>query len=165
MAVSTAYINQILPKDAAGVYIPGHVLQLQSAENITPITLTPGTGAVTIITLPFTPMSATSKLYVRYFHAQTTKVTGAGVNTWLNTGVNVDGSAPVGVNGTSAGAIGYPETLSDQRYTFTAEFVMNSWGTSQKTFTHHASSQSSSSNWIVSHQGQPTRLFIMEVAQ
>lgn len=142
----------------------GSLLQLASAQITTPVTIAPGTGAITLITLNFTPKSASSKLYVRYFHAQTTKVSGAGTNSWFNASVLVDGVGPEddSIN-TGCGAVGYPEGASDQRYTFTGEFVMNSWGKTQKTFTHIGVVGSSGSNWTVSHQSYPTRLFVFEI--
>lgn len=151
------------PSSVQSAALPsGSLLQFASAEIVTPITIAPATGAITLITLNFTPKSALSKLYVRYFHGQTTKVSGAGTNSWFNTSVYIDGVGIDGVN-TGCGAVGYPEGASDQRYTFTGEFVINSWGTSQKTFTHVGVVGSTGSNWTVSHQSYPTRLFVFEI--
>ncbi len=66
MAVSTAYVNQILPKDAARVAIPGHVIQIQQG---TLTTQTESSAAVNVsvdinLYVSITPTYSTSKIRI-----------------------------------------------------------------------------------------------------
>jgi hypothetical protein len=63
MAVSTAYINHILPKDAARVAIPGHVIQVVNSTTTTIFTGTLG-AEVALFNFSITPTYITSKIFI-----------------------------------------------------------------------------------------------------
>ena len=63
MALSTAYVNQILPKDAARVAIPGHVIQVVNSSITTVFTGTSGAETV-LFTTNITPTYSTSKIFI-----------------------------------------------------------------------------------------------------
>lgn len=67
MAVSTAYVNQILPKDAARVAIPGHVIQVVSTTktDIFSQSLSANAqGSIDAISVNITPVYSTSKILI-----------------------------------------------------------------------------------------------------
>lgn len=69
MAVSTAYVNQILPKDAAGVYIPGHIIQVVTSSIDPGSTSTSGTTLIdTGLSATITPRYSNSKLLILVCH-------------------------------------------------------------------------------------------------
>ena len=63
MAVSTAYVNQILPKDALAVSIPGHVIQVQ--HQILGSSLTQSNATTDLITISLTAKGNNSKFLLR----------------------------------------------------------------------------------------------------
>ena len=66
MSVSTAYVNQILPKDASRVSIPGHVIQVQTGSldsQATSSTSYVNTGLYVNIT----PQSISNKIIIKVF--------------------------------------------------------------------------------------------------
>ena len=161
MAGSTAYVNQILPKDASGVAIPGHVIGYKSVLLTSPIAIAASTSYVQLLSMTYTPVSANSRLVISVNMANLKKSSAAGTNSWFSGNVRIDGvDIPEGI----FGAIGYPEALADHRYNiFTHTDVASYSGT--KTITLLGSSNASGSEWVVSYQGQSTRLTVMEIAQ
>ncbi len=162
MAVSTAYVNQILPKDALGVSIPGHVIGYKSATLNSPIAIAAGTSLVQLISMTYTPVSSTSRLVISANLPNLRKTTGAGVNTWFSGLIRIDGQEIP--EGNLFGAVGYPETFGDHRYNVFTHTDAPSYS-GQKTITLHGTSASTGSEWIVSYQGVTSRLTVMEIAQ
>ena len=79
MAVSTAYINQILPKDAARVAIPGHVIQTIYSNNQSMISLSSGSWISSGLTTNITTAAANSKILIQAavgFNFQSSSSTG-----------------------------------------------------------------------------------------
>ena len=64
MAVSTAYINQILPKDAARVAIPGHVIQVVQSSTSAHVSSTATSDTFSGLSATITPTYSTSKILV-----------------------------------------------------------------------------------------------------
>jgi hypothetical protein len=64
MAISTAYVNQILPKDTARVAIPGHVIQVVQSSTSTQVSSTSTSDTFTGLTANITPTLSTSKILV-----------------------------------------------------------------------------------------------------
>lgn len=64
MAVSTAYVNQVLPKDAARVAIPGHVIQVIQGSSNLHITSTATSDTFSGLSATITPTYTTSKILV-----------------------------------------------------------------------------------------------------
>ena len=62
MTVSTAYVNQILPKDAARVAIPGHIIQVIQSSTSTQVSSTATSDTFTGLTANITPTYSTSKI-------------------------------------------------------------------------------------------------------
>ena len=142
-----------------GVAIPGHVVQYQQAELSTATTISAGASA-TVLTMNFTPKLTTSKIRVSYCFHNLRKTTGAGVNTWFNSRIFLDGVQQGNINGT----MGYPETFNDHRYTYSAEGELASWSGS-KAVALNCYVGSTGSSWVVSYQGATTTMTIMEIAQ
>ena len=161
MAVSTAYVNQIFPKDALGVSIPGHVIGYKSTSINTQISIAAGVSLVPIMSMSYTPVSANSRLVISVNMPNLRKTTGAGTNSWFSGNIRIDGvDIPEGI----FGAVGYPETFSDHRYNiFTHTDVASYSGT--KTISFLGTAASTGSEWIVSHQGQTSRMIVMEIGQ
>lgn len=69
MAVSTAYVNQLLPKDAARVSIPGHIIQVVSYSTTSSpsTTTTSGYGVTTGVVGTITPTNANNKILVTLY--------------------------------------------------------------------------------------------------
>ena len=88
------------------------------------------------------------------------KTTGAGVNTWFNSRIFLDGVQQGNINGT----MGYPETFNDHRYTYSAEGELASWS-GAKAVALNGYVGSTGSTWVVSYQGATTNMTIMEIAQ
>lgn len=162
MTVSTAYINQILPKDATGVAIPGHVVGYKSVATTTPISLSAGAGWIQLLTMDYTPLSANNKLVISVNMPNLRKTTGAGVNSWFGGIIRIGGNDIDA--GSLFGAVGYPETFSDQRYMLHSQIESASYS-GTKSITFFGNSSSTGSEWIVSYQGNMTRLMVMEIAQ
>lgn len=66
MAVSTAYVNQILPKDAARVAIPGHVIQVLQGRSTARVTNSSSSPISAGCPVTITPISATSKILISW---------------------------------------------------------------------------------------------------
>jgi hypothetical protein len=64
MTASTAYVNQILPKDAARVVIPGHVIQVVNSSTTSSISTTGNSFISTPLSVSITPTSSNSKFLV-----------------------------------------------------------------------------------------------------
>lgn len=62
--MSTAYVNRILPKDAARVAIPGHVIQVVNSTFTSTVSTTATTFISTSFNVSITPSSSTSKFLV-----------------------------------------------------------------------------------------------------
>ena len=142
-----------------GVAIPDHVVQYQQAELSTATTISAGASA-TVLTMNFTPKFTTSKIRVSYTFHNLRKTTGAGVNTWFNSRIFLDGVQQGNINGT----MGYPETFNDHRYTYSAEGELASWS-GAKAVALNGYVGSTGSSWVVSYQGATTNMTIMEIAQ
>jgi hypothetical protein len=162
MAASTAYVNQILPKDAAGVSIPGHVVQYKTVTTSTPISLSAGTGWINILSLSYTPINPNNKLMISVNIPNLRKTTGAGTNTWFGGLIRIDGQEIP--EGNLFGAVGYPETFNDQRYMIHSQIEASAYS-GTKTISFLGNSSSSGSEWIVSYQDNNTKMVVMEIAQ
>ena len=154
----------IAPEDGTStetVTIPsvgvGKVLQVATTATSTPISIGAQTTAQ-LLSLQFTPVSPTSKIYVAYTTSNLQKVTGAGVNTWFDLDLRIDGQYVL-----RNPAIGYPETFSNHRYEVSNFSFIDSWS-GQKTLILNGTAQSTNSTWTVSYQDNETRLYVMEVA-
>lgn len=159
--MSKIYINEILPRDATGITIPGHVVGYKSVSINSPITISAATSHVHLMSMSYTPVSANSRLVISINMANLRKTSGAGTNSWFSGNIRIDGvDIPEGI----FGAVGYPETFADHRYNiFTHIDVASYSGT--KTIAFLGSSNASGSDWVVSYQGQSTRMTVMEIAQ
>lgn len=63
--MSKMYVNELLPKDAARVAIPGHVIQVvQGTEQSDVYTVTTNTFTDTLISTSITPVSSNSKVLI-----------------------------------------------------------------------------------------------------
>ena len=137
----------------------GCVIQYAQTETNTATTISANT-AVNILTINFTPKFTTSKIRISYCFHNLRKTSGAGVNTWWNSRVFLDGVQQGNMNGTT----GYPETFSDHRYTYSAEGQFSSWSGS-KAISLNGYVGSSGSTWITQYQGATTSMTVMEIAQ
>jgi len=63
--MSVAYVNQILPKDATAVHIPGHTLQVVNSILTTTMTWTGTTAIQNILSASITPKYSNSKILVQ----------------------------------------------------------------------------------------------------
>ena len=159
---STLYVDNLIEKTSGnGVHIPGHVIQVAEDSTTTSVTVAVGAGAITINSIDFTPKYSNSIIEITISHGQTTRVSAGGTASWLSVHTQLDG---VNTNKIRSGALGYPESHSDQRYTFSVTGQIPSWS-GQKTLTHVVTVGSVNSNWIISHQGAPTGMFVREIAQ
>ena len=80
MAVSTAYVNQILPKDATGVSIPGHVIQVVQTQTASQTIITSTSYANTTLAATITPLNVKNKILILMspaFYAETTDAANA----------------------------------------------------------------------------------------
>ena len=158
--MSTMYVDNIVEKTSTnGVHIPGHVIQYAQTETGTATTISANTSA-TILTINFTPKFTTSKIRVSYCFHNLRKTTGAGVSTWFNSRIFLDGVQQGNINATC----GYPETFNDHRYTYSAEGELASWSGS-KAVALNCYVGSTGSTWVVSYQGATTNMTVMEIAQ
>ncbi len=73
MAVSTAYVNQILPKDAARVAIPGHVIQVVQGITTTEVETASSSPVNTTLAASITPTYSNSKILIMITVAEATK--------------------------------------------------------------------------------------------
>ena len=159
---STLYVDNLIEKTSGnGVHVPGHVIQVAEDATTTAVTVAVGAGAVTINSIDFTPKYSNSIIEITISHAQTTRISAGGTASWLSVHAQLDG---VNTNTVRTGALGYPESNSDQRYTFSVTGQIPSWS-GQKTLTHVVTVGSTASNWTISHQGCPTGMFVREIAQ
>ncbi len=93
--MSTAYVNRILPKDAARVAIPGHVIQVVQSMLTTTVTGTASSFSdIPSLSVSITPSNMSSKILVCY-----NVITGEGAGQFPMIRINRNGT-PVGV-GTS----------------------------------------------------------------
>lgn len=160
--MSTMYVNKVQELNVgSGVHIPGHVIQVAEDSTTTPVTVAVGAGNITINSIDFTPKYSNSIIEITISHAQTTRVSAGGTSSWLSVFTQLDG---VSTGKIQSGALGYPESHSDQRYTFSVTGQISSWS-GQKTLTHVVAVGSTASNWIISHQNAPTGMFVREIAQ
>lgn len=142
-----------------GVAIPGHVIQYSQTETNTATTISASANA-NILTINFTPKFSNSLIHVSSTLFNVRKTTGAGVNTWMNARIYLDGVQQGNINGT----FGYPETFNDHRYTLTITGKLAAWSGS-KAVALNCYVGSSGSSWVVSYQGATTNLTVMEIAQ
>jgi len=165
--MSTLYVDNLQPNLGSQVEIPqlkplaGNVIQVATASSGVQTTLAPGSGEFNIVSLSFTPKSLNSIIRVAWSHGQTTRVSSGGTSSWLSCGVKIDG---VNQQDLAIGALGYPETFSDQRYMPSKMGYVASWS-GAKTIVQWANVGSVSSNWTINHQGHITCLEVMEIAQ
>ena len=97
MAVSTAYVNQILPKDAARVAIPGHVIQVVSQQFGSTDYFSTSTSFTDIVSLSITPAYSNSKIIceisgVYQVYGNSTTNSPSSFMTVLRNGVDISGS-------------------------------------------------------------------------
>ena len=95
--MSTMYVNKVQELNVgSGVYIPGHIIQVVSAEE-TAASSSTSSSAVNIISVNITPKSNSSKIYIMAsVHASTASSSRAGVGLYK-------GSSPV-VRGDASGS-------------------------------------------------------------
>lgn len=157
---STLTVDNIVGATAAGtIHIPGHVVQYQHTSTTTATTIAAGANT-DLLTINFTPKSSTSLIRVEYSFSNLRKTTGAGTTTWWNSRILLAGS-----NQTNLTAqIGYPETFSDHRYSYSFGGTISGWS-GAKTVVLNGYVGSTGSTWISSYQGNTTSLTIMEIAQ
>ena len=150
MAVSTAYINQILPKDAARVVIPGHVIQVQS--NYTQVGSVSGNN-VTLITVNITPTYSNSKILIHASNGAERNGGGVGDYIFVNVVRNTT------VLGRTFNAMGYQVATNARQYG--ALTYLDSPNTTS-TITYKLVTETSSSvSWI----HYDTAITVMEIAQ
>lgn len=65
MAVSTAYVNQILPKDATRVAIPGHVIQVVQRNASSMVSLSSGSWISSGLSSSITTASLNSRILIQ----------------------------------------------------------------------------------------------------
>jgi hypothetical protein len=70
MAVSTAYVNRILPKDAAAVHIPGHVIQVVTKTERGIAGTSSGSMVATGKYIDITPKYSNSIIIVKFIATQ-----------------------------------------------------------------------------------------------
>ena len=157
---STLYVDKVVEKtSAAGVHIPGHVVQYQHTSTTTATTIAAGANT-DLLTINFTPKSSTSLIRVEYSFSNLRKTTGAGTTTWWNSRIHLDGSNQANLTA----QIGYPETFSDHRYSYSLGGTLSGWS-GAKTVVLNGYVGAAGSTWISSFQGSTTSLTIMEIAQ
>ena len=144
---------------SSGVHIAGHVIQYAQTETGTATTISANANT-NVLTINFTPKLTTSKIRVSYCFHNLRKTTGAGVSTWFNSRIFLDGVQQGNINAT----IGYPETFNDHRYTYSAEGELASWS-GAKAVVLNGYAGSTGSTWVVSYQGATTSMTVMEIAQ
>ena len=91
MAVSTAYVNQILPKDAARVTSPGHIVQVVQTTTNANITTTSTSFVASGFTLSITPTYSTSKVLIMLNGGNTFNDT-SGREVWTQMYRNIGGA-------------------------------------------------------------------------
>jgi hypothetical protein len=157
---STLYVDKVVEKtSAAGVHIPGHVVQYQHTSTTTATTIAAG-AHTDLLTINFTPKSSTSLIRVEYSFSNLRKTTGAGTATWWNSRIKLAGV----VQPPLEAIMGYPETFSDHRYSYSFGGTISSWS-GARTVVLNGYVGSTGSTWISSYQGNTTSLTIMEIAQ
>ena len=160
MAVSTAYVNQILPKDAARVAIPGHVIQVVDASSSTQISVTSGTPTSAGFNLTITPTFSNSKLIVQGVLAGEAMSAG---------GTDYGFRYQLYRNGSSVYDALYDIYMSSnnnqriQKVPILFTQIANT--TSALTFEVYFNVTGSSSQARLNYYGAPSKLVIMEIAQ
>ena len=161
--MSTIYVDNLQPNLGSGVLIPGHVVQTVYTETSTPVTLSPSSGWVTLMSLQFTAVNPNNKLLISVFSGNLRKTTGAGTSSWFSTQILVNGSNSSEIEG---GALGYPETFSDQRYTLNLTGIDASNLTAgTNTVAFQGQVGSTGSDWVFCYQDHTSRLIVQEIAQ
>ena len=155
---SGANANKIIVPAGQTLTAPGHVIQYAQTETNTATTIGAPASA-TLLTINFTPKFTNSKIRVSYCFHNLRKTTGAGVNTWFNSRIFLDGVQQGNINAT----MGYPETFNDHRYTYSAEGELASWS-GAKAVALNGYVGSTGSTWVVSYQGATTSMTVMEIA-
>ncbi len=111
MAISTAYVNQILPKDAARVAIPGHVIQVINSRG-SEAQYTYG-STYTLVTATITPTYSNS--LILYSSGTQIHTDTSGANYW-----NLNLYKTVGATTTSltniGNAVGYQKNGGERDY-------------------------------------------------
>jgi len=157
---STLTVDNIVGATAAGtIHIPDHVVQYQHTSTTTATTIAAGANA-DLLTINFTPKSSTSLIRVEYSFSNLRKTTGAGTTTWWNSRILLAGSNQANLTA----QIGYPETFSDHRYSYSFGGTISGWS-GAKTVVLNGYVGSTGSTWVSSFQGNTTSLTIMEIAQ
>ncbi len=105
MAVSTAYVNQILPKDAARVAIPGHVIQTLYNNTQSMVSLSSGSWISSGLSLNIVTAALNSKILIQStvgFNFQSSSATGISFRVTRNgSGVWTQGQTRAsGISGT-----------------------------------------------------------------
>lgn len=164
--VSTIKVDNIQKADGStatvsdlGLNAAGNVIQYAQTETNTATTISANANA-NILTINFTPKFSNSLLHISSTLFNVRKTTGAGVSTWMNARIFLDGVQQGNINGT----FGYPETFNDHRYTLTIEGKLAAWS-GTKAIALNCYVGSSGSNWVVSYQGATTSMSVMEIAQ
>ena len=157
---STLTVDNIVGATAAGtIHIPSHVIQYQHTKTTTATTIA-ASANTNLLTITFTPKSSTSLIRIEYSFANLRKTTGAGTSTWWNSRIHLAGV----LQSNLTAQIGYPETFSDHRYSYSFGGTISGWS-GAKTVVLNGYVGSSGSTWISSYQGNTTSLTVMEIAQ
>jgi len=161
--MSTLYVDNLQPNLGSGVSIPGHVVQTVYAETKTPVTLSPNTGMVTLLSLQFTSLNPNNKLLISVHSPNLRKNSGAGVLSWFSSQILVNGSASSEIEG---GALGYPENFGDQRYILSLTGIdSTNLVEGLNTVEFQGSVGSSGSDWVFCYQDHTSRLIVQEIGQ
>ena len=142
----------------------GTPLQVVSATTTTAVTINAGTGTYHDVGLQvtITPIDPNNNFAVWFCCPNLRKTTGGGTGAYFVGRCQVNGvdSSP----SMSTGAMGYPETFSDHRYTWNGHAVLTSGFSAGSNTVKLQGTAPGSSSWVFAHQGQIQHLTVMEIA-
>ena len=142
----------------------GTPLQVVSATTTTPVTLAAGSGTYHDLGLEvtITPIDPNNNFAVWFYCVNLRKTTGAGTGAYFVGRCYVNGveTSP----SMTSGAVGYPETFSDQRYHWNGHAVLTSGFSAGSNTVKLQATAPGSSTWIFAYQNQPQHLTVMEIA-
>jgi hypothetical protein len=158
--MSKMYVNELLPKDAARVAIPGHVIQVVDASSSTQISVTSGSPTSAGFNLSITPTFTNSKLIVQGILAGEA-ISSGGTDYGFKYRLYRNGSSVY-----NAEYDIYMSSNNNQRIQkVPILFTQTANTTSTLTFEVYFNNTGSSSNARLNYYGAPSRLVIMEIAQ
>ena len=177
--MSTLYVNNLSTASGSTITIPsgktlqstdtpfigtGNVIQVVNGTTSTAVTFNAGgTFGDTGLEVTFTPKDHTNTFYIWFHCPNLKKTTGAGTGSWWASRVMINGTQ---MNpDIQSGALGYPETNSDQRYILSGHGATSTgFVAGSNTVKLQGSAQSSNSSWVFSFQGQLSTMTVMEIA-